>query len=330
MELIKNIDQLSKIQMCDLGIATDCDFRCKMCYLWDKKNFEKEILTNEQWIKVIDQIKLLPNKHMTLIFSGGGEILLRSGLGQLLLYASEQFEICLNTNGFLIDQDKAALLAKTVKIINISLDGISPQTHDSLRGVKGSFQRATKAVDLLRSYSQKMIININTVILADNLDEIIELVDWVDSNPINGIIFQAVSNPHNTLYKPDWYKQEYSHLWPKDQEKTDKLIDDLILKKKNGSKIVNSASQLECFKRYFNKPEETIETLNCEVDRALRIDCCGDIQVCCFSQVIGNAVESPLIDILSSELALAEKNKAYRCKNPCHLLVNCFHEQGGQ
>ena len=324
------IEQLKKIEICDIGLATECNFRCKMCYLWKNNRPDERILNNESWMNVIDQIGLLPNRDIKLIFSGGGEVLLRPGIEELLDYGSQKFDIFLNTNGYLIDRVVAKLLARTVKNVNISLDGISPLIHDDLRGVKGAFDAVFKAIEYLRAESQDMIININTVILNQNLDKLVGLVRWIDDNVINGIIFQAVSSPNNVPYSRYWYKNEFKYLWPQDAEKVQRVLDELIERKKRGSKIVNSFKQMECFKDYFLNPESSIETLRCEVERVVKIDSCGNIKMCDFSQPIGNVKTTSLTEMLISGLAEEERVKPYQCKSPCHLLVNCFHDNGGE
>ncbi len=322
--------QLKKIEICDLGIATECNFRCKMCYFWKHKHLDEKLLNNKDWINVIDQIGWLPKQNIKLIFSGAGEVLLRPGIEGLLDYAGQKFDVLLNTNGYLIDRKMAKLLAQTVKIINISLDGNSPSTHDYLRGVKGAFNSVLKAIEYLRAESQEMIININTVILNQNLDELVNLSCWVDEQPINGIIFQAVSSPNNVQYSRYWYKNEFKYLWPQETGKVHSILDELMERKKRGSKIINSFKQIECFKDYFLNPESSIEALRCEVDRALKIDGCGNIKMCDFSQPIGNANTISLTELLTSQKAEEERIKAYQCKSPCHLLVNCFHDNGGE
>lgn len=321
---------LEKIELCDLSIATHCNFKCKMCFFWKHNSFGSKTLDNKQWMGIIDQIGNLPNKDSKLIFSGPGEVLLRPGIEDLLKYAGSKFSIILNTNGYLIDQNMAKLLSETVDIISISLDGINPQTHDFLRGVEGSYEHVIKAIGFLRQESAEMIINIAAVIIRQNIDEILKLVRWVDEQPINGIIFQAVASPNTADYDKYWYKNEFKHLWPEDIEKVVRVIDKLIEMKKNGSKIVNSFNQLECFKNYFIDPESSIEKLHCEIDRALKIDASGDIKMCDFSVPVGNVSVTPLLQILTSSLAEQERAKAYQCKSPCHLLVNCFHDNKGE
>jgi len=98
--------------------------------------------------------------------------------------------------------------------------------------------------------------------------------------------------------------------------------------KKNGSKIVNAFRQLECFKEYFLNPEEFKTDFLCETERVLKINSEGDIKFCDFSVSAGNVKGQKLINIITSGLAEKEREKARGCKKPCHMLINCFHDQG--
>lgn len=66
--------------------------------------------------------------------------------------------------------------------VNISLDGLR-ESHDFMRGVPGNFDKALESARLLRKlkpvYGLRFIVNINTVITRDNLDEILPLAELI-------------------------------------------------------------------------------------------------------------------------------------------------------
>ncbi len=74
-------------------------------------------------------------------------------------------------------------------------------------------------------------------------------------------------------------------------------------------------------------PEQAATGLQCEFDRALKVESNGNIKICDFSQPVGNVKDLPLDEILNSDLACREREKASFCRKNCHLLINCFHEQ---
>jgi MoaA/NifB/PqqE/SkfB family radical SAM enzyme len=71
--------------------------------------------------------------------------------------------------------------------INIALDGLR-ESHDFMRGVPGNFERALESARLLRRlkrpFGLRLIVNINTVITRDNLDEILPLAALIRAEKI--------------------------------------------------------------------------------------------------------------------------------------------------
>ncbi|MFH2136934.1 MAG: radical SAM protein [Candidatus Omnitrophota bacterium] len=325
--MVRDKNALEKIKTCDLGIAIKCNYKCKMCYFWKSKQSDHALMDIQNWKDFIDQLDEVFDEKPQLIFSGPGEVLLREGIEDLLQYTAGRFRVFVNSNGAKIDDSMAKLLGQTADEVFLSLDGVRAQTHDSIRGVSGAYEAVVNAAGRLRKESKDMIIMINTVIMQENLDELTKLVKWVDAENLDGVIFHAVSMPFDISYDRDWYKHEYSHLWPSDPKKVDLVLEELIQLKSQGSRIVTSIKQLNCFKSYFMNPEEKIEGLHCEVDSVLKIDSDGDVRICNFSNPVGNVKEHPLLDLLVSPEASNERRKAYECNSSCHLLVNSFKEE---
>jgi len=142
--LLKGPSQLA------FDITNRCNFRCIHCF---NRSGENEIIKNELTDdEVISFIRDLAElKPLNLCFCGG-EPLLREELIYecakiLISYGSE---VSLVTNGYLLNKEKAKKLADIgIKNIQVSLDGARPESHEKLRGVKGSFERAVNAIKLL-------------------------------------------------------------------------------------------------------------------------------------------------------------------------------------
>src|SRR6185436_15882550 len=66
--------------------------------------------------------------------------------------------------------------------INIALDGLQA-SHDLMRGVPGNFDKALESARMLRKLKPKfglrLIVNVNTVITRDNLEEIVPLAELI-------------------------------------------------------------------------------------------------------------------------------------------------------
>ncbi len=94
----------------------------------------------------------------------GGEPLLRTDLIDIIRGIRKVgLSVSLETNGFLIDEMLADAIADQNVEVSISLDGGSVDVHDSLRGLPGSFERATRALKLLseRGCPPKVIMSVS-------------------------------------------------------------------------------------------------------------------------------------------------------------------------
>src|SRR5260370_11726092 len=67
--------------------------------------------------------------------------------------------VCISTNGTLITADRARRLKQFEPLyFQVSLDGGTPQTNDSIRG-KGVFQRALRGLELLAAEDHSLTVN---------------------------------------------------------------------------------------------------------------------------------------------------------------------------
>lgn len=161
-----------------------CNLRCEFCDLWRLKHEE---LDEERALRVVDKICEL---GVPVLDFSGGEPMLRKDLFALAKRAKEYGCILsMNTNGTLFDEEKADKASKLFDYIVISLDG-PKEVHDDLRGVKGSYDRALRALDLLKQRGVR--VGINTVITPTNLrllpsfiEEIRKRADFLTVQPIN-------------------------------------------------------------------------------------------------------------------------------------------------
>jgi len=236
----------------------------------------------------------------------------------------------MHTNGFLIDKEMASRIVDTgLNQITLSLDGITKETHDHLRGAEGCHDTVMQAISYLDSHRSGLKIGIATIILDENLDEIVSLAEWANQDArVGHITFQAIMQPFFTPPIHEWYKKsKYAFLWPKDIKKIHAIIDELIKLKKNGHKIGNPVSQLETFKRYFENPKSFIRKTNCNVDFWMNINQCGDVYMCENMQSIGNIKGSRPEEIWRSQESIQRREDIRSCKANCHILVNCAYEE---
>jgi MoaA/NifB/PqqE/SkfB family radical SAM enzyme len=330
----KNIGTMMIIPaFCCFGIVDECMFRCQMCFKWkeDQKVIDHKEVPFEKWAQAICALKkIVPRPNEFVINFGGGEALLRKDLLELVRIANaEGFITNIATNGWLIDDECArAIAASGLRSINISLDSLDPGIHDELRGMPGATERVFRAIKNLRAHSKELEIGICSVFYERNLSQMLPLTKWVQANPdINWIVFMAAMQPNNTTVETNWFKGEYSYLWPQSRLRVAALITYLKWLKWWGWKIQNPYAQLDAFIRYFWDPLRFVKSAPCNMDRAIHISATGDIFLCFRHEKIGSLYNDDLADVWHSEIANSARENIHTCRDNCHFLLNCFFEK---
>ena len=121
-----------------------CNLRCRHCYQRAERPRPDE-LTTEERLSIIDQLD--ENNVSALAFSGG-EPLMRRDFFEVAEYAHDKgLQVSVATNGTLLTKDVVARMKKAgVDYVEVSLDGASKETHESFRGVKGSFDATIQGI----------------------------------------------------------------------------------------------------------------------------------------------------------------------------------------
>ncbi len=331
---LKSETDISKIRrpaFCRIGIPATCILKCKMCFGW-QVHFRKTSAepTLQEWCNFIALLSGFSDNSIEMNFSDTEPLLDERNLALIAFSAKKGLPTSMHTSGFLIDKELASRIVDTgLHQITLSLDGITKETHDHLRGAEGSYDKVMQAIGYLDSHGSGLKIGIQAIILEENLDEIIGLVEWVNQDArVGHISFQAITQPFFTPFIREWYnKSEYAFLWPKDIKKVHAVIDKLIELRKAGYKIGNPVSQLETFKRYFEKPSSFIRKTNCNVDFWMNINQYGDVRMCENMQSIGNIKSGRPEEIWHSRGSARRREDIRSCKANCHTLVNCAYEE---
>src|SRR5262245_64706872 len=104
--------------------------------------------------------------------------------------------------------------------VNIALDELC-ESHDLMRGVPVNFEKALESARMLRklkpAFRHRLIVNINTVITRDNLDEILPLAELIRAERIvDGHYFNLIrgdaKKPDLKLIEREKLRRIYSQL----------------------------------------------------------------------------------------------------------------------
>jgi radical SAM protein with 4Fe4S-binding SPASM domain len=129
-----------------------------------------------------------------LLVIDGGEPLCREDMLDVVRYASSKgLRTTIGSNGTLIDEAMARkMLDAGVKAIAISVDGVDARTHDSFRGVSGTFEQTLKGIEACRTAG--LPFQFNTIIRKETLPQLEELLHMAVDCGANAIeLFDLVA-----------------------------------------------------------------------------------------------------------------------------------------
>lgn len=147
-----------------------CNLHCIHCLSnsGPKRNSE---LNTDECHQVIDSLAAMKIFQLNI---GGGEPFMRPDFLELLDYAHQkEIVTCISTNGTLIDKATARQLDNKLVYIQVSLDGATAASNDTIRG-RGSFDKALNALQYLRQ--RDIAVSINTVLTRRSFPELDRLV----------------------------------------------------------------------------------------------------------------------------------------------------------
>ncbi|MCX8204060.1 MAG: radical SAM protein [Candidatus Nezhaarchaeota archaeon] len=162
-------------------ITTRCNLRCKHCYSTAGRPSPRELSTRE----VMEVIGDLADLGVATIAFSGGEPLLRPDFFEIIKATRDQGIFpAVATNGTLITKEAAKRLKEAgVGFVQISLDGASPATHDSFRGMEGAFERALEGIK--NSVDQGLFVEVSTTITRLNVGELNDIIDLCKELRVN-------------------------------------------------------------------------------------------------------------------------------------------------
>lgn len=309
-----------------LMVTYRCNFHCGMCDMPRKalthhQQGEQEFST-ERFMGIIKDFAQLgiPGIGFT-----GGEPLLREDIFELMAETRRLGMIAhLNTNGWLLgDVQAQKVIDSGVDSVNISLDGATAGTHDSIRNQEGSFDRAIHAVKRLvflkKKHNSHVRIKTVAVINEANIDEVPLMLELGKSMGIDCI---------ELIPRQPFVTGEGETLATDNQDllaKVDNMIQNVLVNRQSGIPIENSPRHLKLFHRSFAGHPSP---LRCSAGyNSLAVDCYGNIFPCVpwinWGKPTGNISAGNLSDIWYSKAYQQQREKTGQCHD-CYL--NCQTE----
>jgi len=156
------------------NVTYECNLRCKHCY--ENAGQKRPELSTDEAKQVLDKIAKLSGIGLPALSFSGGEPLVRKDFFEIAAYAKKRVGyLSIASNGTLITRDNAKRIKDVgVDYVEISVDGATPEIHDSFRGISGSFERTMDGVK--NSLDAGLDTCIATVLHRDNMNELNKLI----------------------------------------------------------------------------------------------------------------------------------------------------------
>jgi len=188
-------------------ITLACDLACRHCGSRAGRDRPDELSTAE-CLDLVDQMAELGVKEVSLI---GGEAYLRDDWIQILERIRDHGMMpLLTTGGRGLTAERCAAAAEAGLLsTSVSIDGIE-ETHDRLRGVKGSYESAMRAFDNLRAAGIK--VSANTQINRLSMPQMPEILEKIIEAGVHSWQIQLTVAMGRAADEPEVLLQPYDLL----------------------------------------------------------------------------------------------------------------------
>ena len=337
-------------------LTNRCNLRCEMCsqYGENYKEFACPDLPFSEWKKFFASISdVVPKPKIVLM---GGEPLLYKNVDDVIEYLNEcGFYIQIVTNGTLVGNHLSAISKCKNITVTFSIDGLE-KTHDRIRGVEGTFQKAIENIRKLNELKKKnpnIFIYVNSVLLPDNIDDSDKFIQVIQKENVDQVVFQHLqfaTKEIDEISKAEWknrLQQQYGECFTtKKQYNIDKTYTDKL---KNLFNKLAPVCGVETFifpylhedeieKYYFEKDLNTIRPyMRCTTPWLTAfVGANGDVSNC-IENTIGNITKENFWTLWNNEKAdkmrqsLCEHGNFTLCAKCCNFYKSCFlYAPGGK
>lgn len=311
---------LSAPEFLSLIITFQCNFQCKSCSIWQKKEFNE--LSIEEWLEIVDNLKNSFGKNTFIELNGGEPLLKKELVFKLIKDLKKYFRVvALNSNGSLINQEIIKELENEgLDILKISFYSLNKEIHNFLRGSDLAYERAHQAIKLVSQ--SKIRLEVGILIASHNIKEIPELIKYLNGfNNISIILQPLCESIESVSSKNKLVNILLIDMWPmkEDIENIFKYIS------KNNKNIKNSLDNIKAIKEYYLKPKSVLSYRCFAGQRNTVIYPNGDVALCFKRNIIGNIKNESIKKILSE--AIQERKNIKRCGKYCRI-IGCNFSRG--
>ena len=167
-----------------LAVTDRCNLRCTYCMPAEGIAYlpEKKLLSWEEMLRIVHVLNQLGIRKVRIT---GGEPFVRPGLMEFLqeLAKIENLEICLTTNGVLLENHLDSLQNLGIKNVNLSFDSLDSERFFKITR-RNDFDQVYR--NLMRMIEANFIVKLNAVVMHGmNETDILPLVNFTEKHPVS-------------------------------------------------------------------------------------------------------------------------------------------------
>jgi len=182
---------------CQIDLTYRCKLNCIHCYCKEGRGDKDKELNAEEWKKILDEIQKEGCINITFT---GGDPFIRDDFLDIYSYAKNKgFIITIFTSGYGVSEDIINYLKQYPPFsIEITLNGITRDTYESITRIPGSFSKVINIIELLAKTKIRLILKTNC--LKQNKDEIVEVKLFTER-----LLGKPAQKKHRFKYDPIVY-----------------------------------------------------------------------------------------------------------------------------
>lgn len=258
-----------------ISLTERCNLRCTYCMPADGISLtpRQHLMTTEEIITIA---KTFVNAGVTKIRLTGGEPLVRKDFPEILeRLSSLPVDVCITTNGVLVDRYISLFKKCGIKELTISLDTLDKDKFSQITR-RNEFQKVWNTIKLLQS--NRIKVKLNVVLLKDFNDN--EIIDFVNITKNEDLVIRFIE------FMPfDGNKWDKSKL-VSFQEILDKVNYNFPLQVKKLQDAPNDTSRNYKIESYTGSFSIISSVTNpfCDTCNRIRLTADGKLKNCLFSQ----------------------------------------------
>jgi MoaA/NifB/PqqE/SkfB family radical SAM enzyme len=172
-----------------LEINKNCNLTCDFCFA-NAGPGRQDAVSVEELSHILDELEAI---GIAMVWISGGEPLAHPEIDAVLEELSRRkLYVAMATNGTLLAEERySELVANYVDEIQVSMDGATPETHNSMRG-DGTFEQVLRGIRSLKNIDDSTLVSIGMTISERNRSEVAESIKLADQLNVNSWVWGAL------------------------------------------------------------------------------------------------------------------------------------------